>query len=269
MKKSIILTLIVIFASIILIILSRQTYVVVMGYCNSDDCVNSSLKFLQENGSTIFSIDKIICFSSADAKVETNSNSSFQVSNLYQYTDIAIYLNPVDKNLTAQNTLKSVFLSDIKFEETPSEGTPNLYFKDMYKLGKSEFNSDNLITDSLKFETTSENKLDSSKPILFNNCANPITLCYVNSKIKGSYTLIDDTLNISHNGTLLKRCGITLSSIACKLSFKITITNNLDEKYSCPVSINIPLSSYNTTIYDGTLKIDDNDLNYKFIKIND
>ena len=29
-----------------------------------------------------------------------------------------------------------------------------------------------------------ENDIDYSKPILYNNCANPITLCYVNSNIK-------------------------------------------------------------------------------------
>ena len=73
--------------------------------------------------------------------------------------------------------------------------------------------------------------------------------------------------NISHNGSLLKSCGITLNSIACNLSFDLTIVNNLDETYSCPVTLNIPLSTEMSTIYDGSLTFKES-LEYKFIRTN-
>ena len=40
-----------------------------------------------------FSIDKIVYFSSANCNSDINTNSSFTISNLYQYTDIAIFIN--------------------------------------------------------------------------------------------------------------------------------------------------------------------------------
>ena len=40
-----------------------------------------------------FSINKIVYFSSANSTSSINANSSFNISNLYQYTDIAIFLN--------------------------------------------------------------------------------------------------------------------------------------------------------------------------------
>ena len=39
----------------------------------------------------------------------------------------------------------------------------------------------NIINEELKFEITSEDEADFNKPVLFNNCANPITLSYINS----------------------------------------------------------------------------------------
>ena len=61
-------------------------------------------------------------------------------------------------------------------------------------------------------------------------------------------------------------CGIALSSLNCKISFVITITNNLDETYTCPIILNIPLSTESSTIYDGNLIVKDL-VDYKFIRI--
>lgn len=264
-KKNIILTIIFIIFLAILIVLSAFAYKTVKAYSDSEKCLDSTLKFKEQNKETIFSIDKITYFSGSDAKIETNSNSSFKILNLYQYTDIAIFINPNSEELIAKNTLKSVVLSDIEFSLKPSVGTPSLYYKNINDFATSKFDTENLITDSITFETTSENKIDYVKPVLYNNCANPITLCYVNSNILNEYTLNNAVSNISHNGSLLKNCGITLNSIACKLSFEILITNNLNETYYCPMTLNVPLSTENTTIYDGSLTLKDT-TDYKFIR---
>ena len=62
-------------------------------------------------------------------------------------------------------------------------------------------------------------------------------------------------------------CGITLSSLNCKISFNINIINNLGETYFCPVTIDIPLSTEINTIYDGSLTVKDT-VDYKFIRTN-
>lgn len=266
MKKNIILTMIVIFLSIILIILAIIVCKNIKTYNTSKSLVDSTLEFNKNNEEKIFSIDKITYFSSCNADISTNSNSSFTISNLYQYTDIAIFINQKQEEITHKNTLKSVQLSDITYTLSPNTGTPSLYYKNVNDFATSKYNKENIIDKTITFDTTSENEIDYSTPTLYNNCANPITLCYVNENIVDEYTLSNKISNIAHNGSLLKTCGITLNSISCKISFAITIINNLDETYSCPVTLTIPLSTEKSTIYDGSLTLKDS-TKYDFIKL--
>lgn len=261
-KKTIILIISIILS---IILLSILTFCLIQKSNLSNKCIDDYIEFFQNNDEKIFSIDRITYFSNCSANIDTNYNSSFKISNLNQYTDIAIFLNNNSTEYTAANTLKSVTLSDINFSLLPEKGIPNLYYKNINDFAKSNFNTENLIKDNITFETTSENDIDYSKPILYNNCANPITLCYVNSNIKKDYTLSENISNITHNGALLKSCGITLNSISCQISMVINITNNLDENFTCPITLTIPLSTENSTIYDGCLKFKDS-TNYNFIK---
>ncbi len=264
MKKNIILTILCIVFIIILVVLLILSYNTAKNYSCSKSFLNSSLEFQKSNEEKVFSIDKITYFSSANADITTTSNSSFAISDLYQYTDIAIFINPNSDNLTPKNTLKSITLDNFEFSKKPGYGSPSLYYKNINDFATSKYDKINLIENSLSFETTSDDTIDYSKPVLYNNCANPITLCYVNSNIEDKYTLSDDVSNIAHNGSLLKNCNVTLNSISCKISFTINITNNLDEVYTCPITLNMPLSTESSTIYDGSLTIKDN-TNYRFL----
>lgn len=221
--------------------------------------------FVNFESSAPFSINKIVYFSSANGETKINSNSSFYISKLHQYTDIAIFLNNNAGEFNQKNTLKKVTLTNIKFDLKPSSGIPNLYFKNLNDFASDKHEENYKLENEIMFDTSSEDTLDFSKPILFNNCANPITLCYVNSDIINDYTLSGNISNISYDGSLLKNCNITLNSIACKVSFLITIINNLDESYVCPVILSIPLSTESSTIYDGNLILNSNP-DYKFIK---
>lgn len=265
-KTNIILTIINIIMITILFFLCGLSYNTINNYNNSQSIYYSNLEFIEKNETPIFFIDKITFFSSCNANINTNSNSTFIISDLYQYTDIAIFLNTNSENFTKQNTLKSVILSDFNYILEPYIGTPNLYYKNLNDFATPNFNEENKIYESLKFETSSDDSIDYSKPILYNNCANPITLCYINSNIKNNdYALSNNISNISYDGSLLKKCGITLNSISCKINFTITIINNLDETFFCPLTLTIPLSTENSTLYDGNLILK-NTTNYKFIQ---
>ena len=252
----ILLLIILIFLGIISIKQIRQQYL-------ASKCIESLSNF---DISSPFTINKIVYFSSANCTSNVNTNSSFTINNLYQSTDIAIFINNnANKNFNAENTLKKVTLSDIHFSLTPSIGTPKLFYKNINNFATTSYDENNIIENNLEFNVSSEDEIDYSTPTLFNNCANPITLNYINLNIKNDYTLTDNVLNLSYDGSLLKHCNITLNSIACKLNFLITIINNLDETYTCPLLLTIPLSTENSTIYDGSLTITDN-TNYFFIK---
>jgi hypothetical protein len=264
LKKKNIFYIIFVLSFILLIILSFLSIREIKRQKMSSKAMQNAYDF-QTNSP--FSINKIVYFSSANCNSKINPNSSFTISDLYQYTDIAIFINNnADGNFDASNTLKNLSLSDIKFILQPSIGTPNLYFKNINNFASNSFEENNKIGDNLQFNISSQDEIDYSTPTLFNNCANPITLCYVNSGLKSDYTLTDNISNISYDGSLLKNCSITLNSIACKLSFLITITNNLDEIYTCPVILNIPLSTESTTIYNGNLILN-NSTNYNFLRV--
>ena len=114
------------------------------------------LDISDKNSKSVFSINKITFFSSCNSDVSIKSNSSFILENLYQYTDIGIFLDTNSEEFTAENTLKRVYINNIKFETPPEIGKPTLYYKDLNKFATSDFSEDNIITDSLEFNISSE-----------------------------------------------------------------------------------------------------------------
>lgn len=265
MYKNIILSILCFIFIIILCILGFLVIENITKKEKENKCMEKIYLFSEENNENVFTINKIVYFSGVDGKSNINPNSSFTISNLLQYTDIAIFINNHPENgFEAKNTLKEISISKVNFEMKPSIGKTNLYFKNINDFATSKLNVENLIQNELNFLVSSEEQIDFDKPILYNNCANPITICYANSNLKEDYTL-QNVSNISYDGTLLKQCNITLNSIACKISFVITIVNNLNEIYTCPIIINIPLSTEKSTLYDGYLLLNDN-VDYKFIK---
>ncbi len=261
-KAKIILTIITIILFCIVIFLA---FLVFQKYMLRKNFGDDIVDFADKNQSTIFSIDSITFFSSADAAYKTNTASSFTIQNLYQYTDIAIYINSESDEDTFENTLKEVSIDNIQFSNMPNLGEPNLYFKSINDFASSTITEENLIEDSFEFIVSSSDDADLSSPILYNNLANPLTFSYVNSNIVSDYTFTDVSSSITYDGSLLERCGINLEDINCTLSFDIYITNNLDEKFKTTVSINIPLSTEDNTIFDGSIIVEQ-DTNYTFYR---
>ena len=289
--KQIIFSILIIILMIILIFLFNQVYNKLRRKKNFESDVAS---FSEKNEKTIFSINKIVFFSSCDSKNKTSSQTNFTIENLYAYTDIAIFLNndsiqenkktqneeentnteennveidtekSKEKN-TAENTLKNVKITNIKFTKQPELGIGNLYYKNVNDFAKSEINEKNKIKDELKFETTSASEANLSKPVLYNNCANPITLSYVNQNIKTDYTMTDTQNPITYNGKLLKRCGVSVKSINTSISFDIEIENNKNHKFRTTVYFDIPYENEDKSINDGSIVVE-NKTNFDFYR---
>ena len=88
--KQIIFSFLIIALIIILVFLFNQVYNKLKRKKNFESDVAS---FSEKNEKTVFSIDKIVFFSSCDSKNKTSSQTNFTIENLYAYTDIAIFLN--------------------------------------------------------------------------------------------------------------------------------------------------------------------------------
>ena len=252
-KKKKILTIIIFILFIIVFILA---YLLFQKYVIKSNFEKEILPFANKNNKTVFKINKIVLFSNCDAKNKTGSSNNFTIENLYQYTDIAIFINHSStEEKTLENTFQKVSINNIQYTSPPELGEPKLYFKGFNQFAKSDFVVENEITDPFDFTITSEDEANLDTPTLYNNSANPITLSYVNQNIKSDYTITDTSIPITYDGSLLKKCNVSLQSIACTLSFDIYITNNLAEEFKSTVFINIPLETPEKTIYDGNLML--------------
>lgn len=262
-KKKKILTIITIVLFILVFFLA---YLLWNKYILKNQFESQILPFASKNENVVFKVNKIVFFSNCDAKNKTGSISNFTLENLYQYTDIAIFIDTENAEKTYENTFQKVTISNIKFNQMPTLGEPNLYFKSINQFARSDFIDENIIKDSLDFNITSESKADLNTPTLYNNLANPITLSYINNNVKSDYTITDTSSPITYDGSLLKRCNVSLDSLLCNLSFDIYITNNKNEEFKCTIFIDIPLVDENKTIYDGNiiLKKDTNFIFYRY-----
>ncbi len=262
-KKKLVLT---VLTAVLIFIILTITYLFFNRAILKGRLEDNLLSFASKNEKTVFSINKITFFSSCDAKNKTATSSNFTIENLYQFTDMAFFISSPSGEKNLENTFKKVYIDNIKYEQMPALGQPNLYYKNINSFAKSDIIDENLINDKLEFEITSKDETDLNKPILYNNLANPIVLSYVNSNIKSDYTLTDTSKPITYDGSLLKSCNVLLNNIACKVSFDIYITNNLEQEFKTTVYANLPLETEDKSIYNGnvTLNQDTNFIFYRY-----
>lgn len=221
------------------------------------------------NSKTVFSIDRIYLYSSADASSNETTKPVWDL-NILQFTDIALYIsNRSEEGVTYENTIKEITIDNIKFNNLQT-GTPNLYYKNVNDFAKLTNLEENKINDSIEFDIVNSGDIDYSKPTLYSNCQNPITLEYVNSEMEEDTIISDISTPLVYDGSLLKKAGILLSQMKCTLSFTITIINNYNQKFVATVYIDIPLedSMNNTSIYDGKIvkNIENTNL-VKFVRV--
>ncbi len=262
-KKKLILTIITFILFIVVFVLA---YMLLNKYVLKNNFTKDVLSFANKNDKIVFTANKIVLFSNCDAKNKTSSVSNFTIENLYQYTDIALFINSSskeEKNL--KNTIKKVTINNIKYNKLPKLGEPKLYFKSINNFAKSTLSEENEIVDNIDFNITSNDEANLDTPTLYNNLANPITLSYINQNIKTDYTLTDTSIPITYDGSLLKRCNVELDSISCNMSFDVYITNNLDEEYKTSVFIDIPIEENDKSIYDGNISLT-KDVNFIFYR---
>lgn len=228
--------------------------------------------FADKNQKTIFSINKCVLFSNCNITNADNLYTNLKIDDLFQYTDIALFINNNSDENTLENTLKSVKISNIKYSVEPTVGEQKLYYKNINSFAEGFIPSEeNLIENELNFEISSNDNEDLNTPTLYNNCANPITLSYVNDKIKTDYSIANssssgNSSSITYDGSLLKVCNVLLSSLNAKLSFDIFITNNLDQEFKCSVFVDIPLQTEDKSLYNGAVSLETKS-NFKFIRI--
>lgn len=227
------------------------------------------------NRSSIFSLSKIYCYSSASGINNTEGKAMWDV-NISQYTDIALGLsinnvnNDLTNNLGNSNSqvvdtspkysISKIYIDNISFSNN-STGTLSLGYIPILNFGL-------ISNDELTNPGKQQNRIDfnivDNKEILLNNIIQepsidknlvlPITLRYLNSNIKTDHTITNIEEKLAFDGSILKRASIPLSSIKNEVTFNIHIITNSSEEYMYPVHLQIPLQNEDNgkNIYDGS-----------------
>ncbi len=219
--------------------------------------------------SDTFSVDKIVLYSSANATSNETSRNLWNI-NVYQFTDMAIYLNNNSENsLSSKNTIKELYIDNIKYSPLPEKGTPELYYKAIDNFGIPSLKDENLVHDKLNFKIiNSKDSLDTNTASFYETCQTPITLQFVNKDIKANAIIPNTGEALVFDGSLLSKTNIALNNIKTSISFNINLTNNLDEKYVYNVNFEIPLEDNEHSIYEGNIKKEITEFsNNKFLKL--
>ena len=199
---------------------------------------------IKEKESSLFSISKIVLYNSAGV-VDNNNTKSLINLNIDQFSDISIYIdNNSSDELSKLNTIKSLYIDNIKISNSKDNDEKLLNYKNPLLLGKyTKLNNPdkNKITFDIAKNNYEHNSSNYTNPTFYTDCSNPITLGFINRNIIQNYSVSDNKTTIAYNAKVLKDSNINLEELNSTLDFTIHIKNNLGHKFSCKMHIDIKL----------------------------
>jgi len=213
------------------------------------------IEIADENENSIFNIQKILLYSSGNA-IDNSEDQSLKNMSICQYTDLSIYIDNTStiSELTAENTIKQLYIDNIVATSKADKGTKVLNYKNPLDFGKYKTieTPENNRIDFNIVNTNSQNESnDYSNPTFYTDCSNPISLGYLNKDILNNYAVSKDANTVSFNGKVLQEANVNLEDIAYTLTFKIHIVNNLNQKFVYNMKLDVNLDDDNGGIYNG------------------
>jgi len=206
---------------------------------------NQMIAISDENENSIFNIQKILLYSSANA-IDNSADQSLKNLSICQYSDLSIYLDNSQSSseLTDENTVKELYIDNIVMTSQLDKGTKILNYKNPLSFGKYKdvVQPVNNRIDFKVINTNQENENNNyDEPTFYTDCSNPITLGYLNKDILTNYSVSETTSTVSFNGKVLKEANISLENITYSLNFTIHIVNNLNQKFAYNMKLDVPL----------------------------
>ncbi len=216
---------------------------------------NEMIEISDENETSIFNIQRILLYSSANA-IDNSENQSLKDLSICQYTDLSIYIDNSSSSseLTDENTVKELYIDNINITSTSDIGSKVLNYKNPLNFGqyKEVQSPANNRIDFNVINTNQENENSNyDEPTFYTDCSNPITLGYLNKDILTNYSVSEDSNTVSFNGKVLKEANINLADINYTLNFTIHIVNKLNQNFAYNMKLDVNLADDNGGIYNG------------------
>lgn len=188
-----------------------------------------------------FEISKIMIISNAGGIQNDQSENKWDL-NLVQNNDIYIDIIK-NKNYKQEEIIDKIIIDNFQIENEPQKGTIKIY-----RPNSTSINFEN--REEYKIENKLEYIGDEASDLNNLKIANQgglILLRYVNEEL-GNYTSNEDE-EIKHDGTLLRKTGITNDEIKFTISFDISIELKSEKKYKANVTVEMPKGNL---IQEGT-----------------
>lgn len=187
-----------------------------------------------------FQINKIVLYSSANAVSNEGLDKKWELD-IYQYTDIAIYLEKLENN-----DVERIYIDNISISEPPQLGQANVYKKDIEDFAKPM--QLNKVADEIEYGVAENGEF-------LQNCTKPIIISYLNN-VKQDYAITNINEKLEYNETVLKRARILTSEIKAQISFNVNIVDSEEVKHTCNVELEIPVEE----LINGQKSVEKNEI---------
>lgn len=177
---------------------------------------NENVRVYENNKNPVFKVEKILICSSANA-VDLSEQQNLQDMNIYQYTDIAVYINNGEE-LSNENTVKELYIDNISLQGS-------------HDVGKKELNYKNILNFGLKKDTSTKTSVQENAEISTGNVFDSLMNNTVNSSVKSTNIVEDITSNDNNTSdSLVSNENIEEENDNDKIKFNIIYTNEENDK---------------------------------------
>ena len=186
---------------------------------------------------------------------------------IYQYTDLAIYIKPKNENFF----VKKIWIDTLNVSTPPVIGNASVFYENPTNFGTEYIQKDFPFNEFLEFDIVNDknelNEIQYNTPVFFSDCSIPLTLKYVNTLAKNFNLKTSYTLN--QNGTILNNIISDTSVIESDFSFVVHLIDNNNSEYKTIVNITVPLKNTEKNILtNGNILEINKNINNVFIKDN-
>ena len=161
-------------------------------------------------------------------------DNSFWKFDLIQTSDVYISIEKNEENIKKDEKIKSITIENIEVSEGPQKGSIKAYMPNSLDGEKYSYTNDYKVSDSLTYRGSTENNFQN---LQISSNGGIIGISFANTDI-GTYASGEDT-EITYDGTLLTKLGLTDEDIKCKISFDLIIELDDGKKYSGKVNLEL------------------------------
>lgn len=181
-----------------------------------------------------FQLSKIMIVSTAEGSQKPDTKLKWDMD-VVQNNDIYLEITK-NKNVRQTEIIDRIVLDNFQVNQAPEKGKITIYRPTTEENKTYSDSEDMVITQELVYTGSEESDI---KNLKIANQGGRILLRYSNQNISNYQSNEDD--QITHDGTLLKKTGITIEQIKTKISFDFTIYLVSEKSYKATITLDLPV----------------------------